>query len=271
MKTSNLPIALLLAATPFLGSCSNPSKQPAAAAAPLAVKSKASTKSTSGKASREVAKADETDEYAEPEVSDPLQGLNRATFRFNDGLYTVLIRPISKGYEAVIPKAMRKGIDNAFDNVKFPVRLVNCVLQVKFERAGKETQKFVVNSVVGVGGLVRVSDKIASLTDVPPADTGLTFAHWGMGHGPYLVLPLLGPSSLRDGVGYAGDYALNPVNWGMFWRGRHDWTMIPPAVNTVRASPEQLSKYDAATKDAVDPYLSARSAYLQNRAEAAKQ
>lgn len=259
MKT--LPF-LLLAVVPFLTSCQTAGHKSSSQAS--------LTASTSGKQTAKVTKNDEVDEYATPAVSDPLEGMNRVTFRLNDGLYTILVRPISKGYEKLFPKFVRRGLDNTFDNVKYPVRLVNCVLQVKFERAGKETEKFVVNTVVGVGGLMRPSDKIASLADVPPADTGLTFASWGMGHGPYLVLPFLGPSSLRDGVGLIGDYALNPVDWGIFWKGEHDWTMIPPTANTIRAAPDQLSKYDAATKDAVDPYLSARSAYLQNRAEAAK-
>lgn len=217
---------------------------------------------------------DEHDDYAELAVSDPLEKVNRGTFWFNDKLYLVLFRPVAKGYELALPEEFRRGIGNAFENVKFPVRFVNSALQGKFKRAGKETGKFVVNTVAGVGGLVKVSDKISTLANVPDEDTGQTFGTWGIGHGPYIVLPVLGPSSLRDGVGLIGDYALNPVNWGFAYHGghdwEHDWTMIPPTVNTIRLLPDQISKYDAATKEAVDPYISVRSVYIQNRADAVK-
>jgi phospholipid-binding lipoprotein MlaA len=150
---------------------------------------------------------------------------------------------------------------------------VNCVLQGKGERAGLETKKFVINTMAGVGGLVRVSDKIPDIADIPAEDFGQTLAKWGFGHGPYIVLPLLGPSSTREFVGLAGDYAANPANYGLyFYKGNanHDWMYIPPPSNTLRSMPDQFEKYDAATKDAVDPYLSARAAFIQQRDEAAK-
>jgi len=218
---------------------------------------------------------DELDDYAEPSVSDPLESFNRVMFKTNDSLYLVIFRPISKGYELAFPKPVRKGIDNAFENVKYPVRFVNCALQGKFKRAGQETGKFLVNTLGGVGGIFRVSDKVPDLANIPAEDLGHTLAKWGVGHGPFIVLPLFGPSSARETVGLAGDYALNPVNWGLFFRGgsgdsAKDWTMIPPSANTLRSLPEQLEIYDAATKDAVDPYISARSAFIQNRAEATR-
>ncbi|MFM7605928.1 MAG: VacJ family lipoprotein [Prosthecobacter sp.] len=217
---------------------------------------------------------DDLDDYSDAgQVTDPLEKLNRATFWLNDGLYTVFFRPLSRGYEKVLPKFARRGIDNIFENVKYPVRLVNCVLQGKSERAGLETQKFVTNTLIGVGGLVRVSDKIHTIADIPAEDGGQTLAHWGFGHGPYIVIPLLGPSSLRELVGVVGDYAAHPANYGLYFyngNGNHDWMYIPPPSNTLRSMPDQLEKYDAATQDAVDPYLSARTAYIQQRDEAAK-
>ena len=269
MKTPSPFLALcLLAVTPLLSNCTSTKKHEAPATNVISSGKNASAKVTpkAGGAS----KTDDLDEYAVTEVSDPLEGLNRATFKLNDGMYTYIFKPISKSYEFILPKVVRRGVDNAFENVKYPVRVVNCVLQGKIKRAGLETEKFAVNTVAGVGGLFRVSDKISSIADLPAEDTGLTFAKWGMGHGPYLVIPFFGPSSLRDGVGLAGDYVLNPVNWGIFWKGKHDWTLIPPTANTLRLLPSQLAAYDAASKDAVDSYLSVRSAYIQNRAEAAK-
>ncbi len=211
-----------------------------------------------------------SDEYATGDVRDPLEGMNRATFWFNDKLYTVFFRPVSKGYEKALPRFVRKGIDNVFDNVRYPQRFVNCLLQGKFKRAGKETEKLLVNTVLGLGGILRTSDRIESLKDIPAEDTGQTLGAWGIGHGMYVVLPVFGPSSVREGFGLAGDYALNPVNWGAAWSGNHDWTMAVQGAHTIRALPDQISQYDAATQDALDPYISVRSAYIQNRAEAAR-
>lgn len=210
---------------------------------------------------------DELDEYAVAQVSDPLEPLNRGIFWVNDGLYKVLFRPISKGYERLFPKPVRKGVDNAFENARYPVRLVNSALQGKFKRAGQETGKFFVNTVMGVGGIMKHSDRIPELVDLPAEDSGQTLAKWGIGKGPYIVLPLLGPSTARETVGLAGDYALNPVNWGWYFHGHnHDWTLVPPLSNTLRSLPGQLETYDSAKENAVDPYLSVRSSYIQNRA-----
>jgi phospholipid-binding lipoprotein MlaA len=126
-----------------------------------------------------------------------------------------------------------------------------------------------VNTVVGIGGLGRPSDHIPALADVPAADTAQTFAKWGIGNGPYIVLPILGPSTLRDTVGLAGDYVLNPITWVSIVWGGYAWIVAIPTTNTVRALPVQLGQYDAITKDALDRYLAARSAYIQYRRQAA--
>lgn len=253
-------LLVLAAAVLMFTSCSSGPKKPAQPAA-ASVGDKADGKS--------VRAANDLDEYQVETIADPLEPLNRVTFSFNHGLYTYLFRPISKGYEWVIPKLLRQGIHNAFENVKYPVRVVNDTLQGNFQRAGLETGKFVVNTVVGVGGLGRPSDHIPALADVPAGETGQTFAKWGVGHGAYLVLPVLGPCSLRDTVGLAGDYALNPVSWVTIWYGGYAWTLAIPSTNTVRAMPNQMKMYEAATKDALDRYLAARSSYVQYRKEAA--
>lgn len=266
---------LLLAFAPLLTDCSSSAAKtavkPSAEAASIASTTKGKATDKAGPAKEEA----EDDEYATAaDIADPLEKLNRATFWVNDKLYTIIFRPVAKGYNFILPRPVRKGIDNAFENVKYPVRFVNCTLQGKFKQAGQETGKFVVNSVGGVAGIFRPAENIAVLANLPDEDTAQTFAKWGIPNGPYLVLPLLGPSSVRDTVGLAGDYALNPVNWPyLYWygsRSKHDWVIVPPLSNTLRSIPTQIDKYDTITKDAVDPYLSARSAYSQNRAEAAK-
>lgn len=265
---------LLLVAPVLLTDCSTPATKstvkPSGKAAAVAATTKGKTADKVGPD-----KGDADDEYATvPDISDPLEKLNRGTFWLNNQLYTFILRPVAKGYELILPRPVRKGIDNAFENVKYPVRFVNCTLQGKFKRAGQETGKFVVNTVGGVGGIFRPAEKIPTLANLPDEDTAQTFAKWGIPNGPYLVLPVMGPSSLRDGVGLVGDYALNPVNWPyLYWYGsrtKHDWVIVPPLANTLRSTPAQMDKYDTITKDAVDPYLAMRSAYSQNRAEAVK-
>jgi phospholipid-binding lipoprotein MlaA len=215
---------------------------------------------------------DALDDYdTATEVADPLEPLNRATFKLNDGFYSFVFKPISKGYTTVFPKPVRQGIDNVYDNAKFPVRFVNSGLQGKFQRAGQEVQKFSVNTFAGFGGLIKQSDRIPSLTAVPEEDSGQTLATWGVGHGPYIVLPILGPSTAREVVGLAGDYALNPINWGFALKGdANDWAWIPPAGNNLRQLPLQLEKYDDSKANAIDPYTAVRSTYIQNRNSAAK-
>ena len=265
---ASLLLLLLAAPAPLLTSCSSPARRQPAPAPAQAGKSASDGKSIKAADGKSVKTTDDDlDEYAAKPVSDPLEPLNRATFMLNDGIYTVLLRPIAKGYQAVMPKPVRQGIFNAFENVKFPVRVINDVLQWNWKRAGLETGKFLVNSTVGVAGIGRPSDHIPALADVPAGDTGQTFAKWGIPNGPYLVLPVLGPSTIRDTFGLAGDYALNPITWVCFIYGDYAWIIAIPSSNTVRALPSQMDLYDSITKSSLDRYLAARSAYIQFRAE----
>lgn len=220
------------------------------------------------------AEGEEHDDYATVAVYDPLEKFNRAMFKFNDGLYDYVLRPVSKGYTKVVPSPARTGIGNFFDNLRFPIRFVNSALQAKFKRAGLETGKFAVNTVVGVAGLWRPSDKIAALSNIPREDTGQTLGVWHVGKGPYLVLPVFGPGTARDTVGAVGDYFLNPLNWNL--RENIEWYTWEvqtgvTVTNAVSALPDSLSAYDALRKDAIDPYVAVRSGYVQYREAAVKQ
>jgi phospholipid-binding lipoprotein MlaA len=202
-------------------------------------------------------------------IADPAEPVNRGTFWLNHQLYNYVLRPVSKAYEFILPSIARKAIHNVFDNVEYPVRVVNHVLQFEFKRADLETRKFVVNSVVGVGGILRVSDRIPELANIPPADTGQTFAKWGIGHGAYVVLPVFGPSSLRDGVGIAGDAALNPVSWisnGILTGATALALSGPSAARTIN---NKINLYDASTQNGIAPYVAVRSGYIQYREQAA--
>lgn len=208
---------------------------------------------------------DDWDDVAVVKVSDPIEPVNRGVFWFNHQLYTFVAKPFSSAYKFIVPEIARKGIKNAYENVRFPVRFVNHTLQGRFDRTAKETGRFLVNTTVGVGGLMKPSEKIPALADVPGADTGQTFAKWGIPHGPYLVFPVLGPTSCRDLVGTAGDTALNPVAWVGFIFGGAAWTMGVSTPSGAHTLPDQMDRYDAATKDALDPYISARTGYMQYR------
>lgn len=259
--------ALLLAAV-FLTGCAssgsrNTAPPPAAASDSKSVdgKSTASAESATGPDS-------DLDMYAVVvPIADPLEPLNRATFWLNHQLYAYALRPVSKGYEFVVPEKGRQAVHNAFENIKFPVRFVNNLLQGNVHRAGQETGKFLLNTTFGVGGLGRPAEHVPFLAHVPPADMGQTFSKWGIGNGFYFVIPVMGPTTLRDGVGLAGDYALNPITWAGFIWGGYGWFIAIPAANTLRSAPGQLAIYDAATEDAIDRYLAARTAYLQYRKE----
>ena len=243
----------------LLAGCAARESEQATPAAPLG-------KSTVAAAGDE----DDWDDTAEGAVHDPIEPANRGIFWFNHQLYTYVAKPFSTAYEFIFPDLVRRGIRNAYDNVRFPVRFVNHTLQGRLDRTAKETGKFVVNTTAGVGGLMKPSDKIPALAEVPRADTGQTFAKWGIPHGPYLVFPVLGPTTCRELVGTAGDAALNPLSWISLLFPGAAWTVGVTAPGGAHSVPDQMDTYDAATKDALDPYISARTGYIQYRNAAAQ-
>jgi phospholipid-binding lipoprotein MlaA len=204
-------------------------------------------------------------------VNDPLQGFNRTMFGLNDKLTTYAVRPFAHGYAIIVPLRLRNGITNFFDNIQFPVRFVNSVLQGKLTRSAQETGKFIINSTAGVGGLIRVSDHIPVLANVPPEDFGLTLGVWGFPPGPYLVIPVLGPSDCRDLVGFAGDYVISPLDWHPLGIIHHAYisnatSLALSGVRYVNALPKAVDTYDQIRSGAVDPYVAIRDGYLSYRA-----
>ena len=220
------------------------------------------------------AASEEEDEYAIVQVYDPIEPVNRTMFTFNNGVYDYVLRPISKVYVKAVPEPARNGLVNFFANLRFPIRFVNDVLQFKFKRAGLETGKFAVNTVAGLGGFFRVSNEVPALANVPAEDLGQTLGVWGVHKGPYLVLPLLGPGTVRETAGLAGDYFLNPLHWDQLrYVHGYDWWWDTAAqtTDTISTLPGLLQLYDEQKKAALDPYLSVRSAYIQYRDAAVKQ
>lgn len=194
-------------------------------------------------------------------IADPFEGMNRAIFQFNDGFYEVILEPVSDTYTTLMPDPFEVGISNFFDNLQFPIRFVSYSLQGNLDLAGLETSRFLVDSTVGFAGFLRPSDDIPSLANLPDTDLGLTFAYWGIDHGPYLILPILGPSSLRDGVGFVGERFLDPS----YYLDDSAIEITLTTLEILNRSPQILRSYRRGRAAAVDPYVSLRDFYVQFR------
>lgn len=209
---------------------------------------------------------DDYGEYDVVSVYDPLEGFNRAIFKFNDVAYTRVLSPVVKGYETVVRPPVNEAIRNFYDNVRYPVRLVNCLLQGKFSRAGRETQKFCVNTLGGLGGFIRQSDTVPAIAKIPREDLGQTLGFYGVPHGPYLVIPIFGGYSLRDLGGRVGDTVVSPTGWEYIRLGNYQWTgdlewewqTAITVTDTMSMLPGVLDLYRQMKNAAVDPYLSVR-------------
>jgi phospholipid-binding lipoprotein MlaA len=194
-------------------------------------------------------------------IPDKIEGFNRDIFKFNDGFYQVILRPLSKGYSTVLPRPIRHGIERFFHNLGFPTRFVGNVLEGRPKDAAIETGRFFVNTVTSLGFLA-TADQYPDLRE-RPSDLGLAFGSWGIGHGTYLVLPLVGPSSVRDGIGLGlSGWFLDPVHYIRHWEYRYGAS----ALMIVNQSPDQLRAYDQLKAAAVDPYVALRDAYASERA-----
>jgi phospholipid-binding lipoprotein MlaA len=215
--------------------------------------------------------ADELTNAPGEKVNDPFERINRSTFRLNDSLTIHVAKPVARTYEHIVPHKVRSAVSNFFYNLDFPVRFANDVLQGRIKRSGQEVSMFIINTTAGVAGFIRVSDHVPTLVDVPPEDFGLTLARWGFSPGPYMVVPVLGPSTIRDSVGLGGDFALNPLNWYQLGVFAHNY--IPTWANytlggarVISGLPGGVRTYEQMKETAIDPYIAVRNAYLSHRA-----
>ena len=204
------------------------------------------------------------DPYGDEQVRqtpDPLEKINRGIFAFNHQFYRFVAKPVADATKFILPKPVRTALVHVIDNLETPVRVASCLLQGKIKRAGQETGKFIVNSTLGAGGLWNPAEKIDSLKAIPSEDVGQAIGSWGVPSGPYLVLPVLGPSSARDLVGKVGDVCLTP----MTWISPHTVSTLTNASVAVVKNPDRMDVYDAATEDAIDAYISMRESYRSYR------
>lgn len=206
--------------------------------------------------------AGETDALAEYKANnDPIEPANRFFYRINDGLDTYFLAPVARGYRYV-PEAIRRPIHNVIANISTPVIFANDVLQAKPRRAGDSMMRFVINSTAGVGGLFDVATDLG----YPEHESGFgtTLALWGVGEGPFLFLPVLGPSNPRDAAGFAGNLVLDPLTFATFG-GSRTLGIARFGVAAVDTRERLLDPIDNIKKSALDPYATFRSLYRQNR------
>jgi phospholipid-binding lipoprotein MlaA len=198
------------------------------------------------------------------QTNDPLEPTNRVFYRVNDTLDTYILAPVARGYRYVVPGAVRTPVHNVLVNITSPVLLANDVLEAKPRRAGDTFMRFLINTTVGGAGLFDV----ASGWGYPAhdADFGLTLAVWGWGGdgGPFLFLPVLGPSDPRDATGFAGDIVLDPFTWASFG-GSKTLGYSRYGLGAVDARERVLDQVDQIKKTALDPYATFRSLYRQHR------
>jgi phospholipid-binding lipoprotein MlaA len=192
-------------------------------------------------------------------VYDPLEGYNRAMFKFNDTVDAAIIKPVAKGYDTVMPDPLSHGISNFFSNLNDVTVIINDLLQFKFEQAFRDSGRFVLNSTVGVAGIFDV----ASLSGYTKnnEDFGQTLGVWGSEPGAYVVLPFFGPRTVRDSFGLVGDYFSDPITY-IEGPGARNAFLATRIVDT-RANLLKAEK--VLDEAATDRYSYVRDAYLQRR------
>ena len=199
-------------------------------------------------------------EEKKPEVADPLEPLNRLMFQANDIFYFWILKPVAQTYKGIAPEPARIGVKNFFNNLTTPIRFANCLLQGKGDSAGTELRRFMVNTTVGILGF---GDPAKDKYGLEPTDEdlGQTLAVHGFGNGFYLVLPILGPSTLRDTAGFVGDQFLNPVRYV-------EPTETSIGISAGKKTNEttfQIGEYEGLKTEALDPYIAIRDIYIQYR------
>lgn len=198
------------------------------------------------------------------ETNDPWEPTNRVFYRINSGFDAVILKPAAEGWRFIMPAPVRRGIHNILANLTTPVVLSNDMMQGKPRRAGDTVMRFFINSTVGIGGVF----DLATDWGYPShgTDFGVTMALWGVPSGPFLFLPVLGPTSPRDASGFGVDIAMDPFTW--VGQGAAvtalGWTRY--VVSAVDGRERVLDEVDRIKKTALDPYATFRSLYRQHRA-----
>ncbi len=196
-------------------------------------------------------------------INDPLENHNRRVFAFNAAVDDAVIHPIVEGYRAVVPSPGRTGVRNFLRNLKSPVTLANQVLQGDLPGAKDVVLRAVINSLVGLGGLFDVAG--AEGIEYEAEDFGQTLAVWGVDHGPYMVVPFLGPSSLRDYAGYAVDSFADPVRWYLHNIDEEPLYYTKVGLEYLDLRESLMDVLKDLESSSIDYYAAVRATYYQRR------
>ena len=201
------------------------------------------------------------------EVKDCFEGVNRVTFSFNQGLDKAIFKPVARGYRK-LPSPIRSGTSNALENISSLITIPNNILQGEFKKAGINTGRFVVNTTVGILGVFDVATKM-DFPEYEKEDYGQTFGTWGIGAGCYVVLPVLGPSTVRDTIGSFVNAFGDPY-YNMSVHGNNQYLdkevyITTKTISGIDFRAKNLETIDNLEKNSMDFYASVRSLYLQDR------
>lgn len=194
-----------------------------------------------------------------PDSHDPWERFNRSVYNFNDKFDRAILKPVAKGYRKITPDPAEKGVSNFFSNLDDVIVIVNDILQLKPLQALSDTGRFLVNSTLGIAGLFDVATPIG--LEKHDEDFGQTLGRWGLGQGPYLVLPVLGPSTVRDGAGLVADQYVHPIREAEDRESRVGLYLL----NMVNLRAGLLEAGDIVDEAAYDPYIFIRELYIQRR------
>ncbi len=207
--------------------------------------------------------AAETTASADAAVNDPFEKTNRVIFSVNEGIDKAVLEPVARGYRYVAPKPVRQGLRNFLRNLKSPVVMGNQLLQGDLDGFGNASGRLIVNTLLGVGGLFDVAD----MGGIPyePEDFGQTLAVWGVGNGPYIIIPIVGPSTVRDGTGLLVDSFADPVSIYLYNINEEQWQYARIAASVIDQREELLDVIDDLRRNSFDYYAAIRSTYYQRR------
>jgi phospholipid-binding lipoprotein MlaA len=203
--------------------------------------------------------------FAQDQVHDPYEGLNRDLFAAHEAIDNAVLEPVARGYRAATPRLLRTGVSNFLRNLRSPVILANDVLQAEPARAGVTVVRFGINSIVGVLGLFDPASGMG--LERHDEDFGQTLAVWGIEPGPYFFIPVLGPTNLRDSAGRIVDMAFDPLNWAAFDEA-DEARQIRGALTGISAREALLDEVDSVGENSVDAYVTFRSSYALFRESA---
>lgn len=192
-------------------------------------------------------------------TKDPLEGFNRGVYAFNDTIDTVALKPVARGYEVVVPKVVRKGVTNFFGNLDDVKSLLNATLQFEGKQMAGISARIIDNTFFGLGGLIDVATPMGN--PKIKKDFGSTLAHYGVQSGPFIMLPLLGPSTVRDAVGKVPDTFMSPMTY--VDDKTYKWVMVGTDVINTRANLLPMERQMEGISN--DKYATVRDAWLQNR------